>query len=434
MAVYNHGARSGTVPTRIGYAVRSGQSWAQGIVELGQDPEGDDFDRAIDPSVVFDPDTDDYLLAGLLRDEQQEWHVGLARYAASQEEWGDWTSLVEASAIDKPWVVAGEPMQNGREYYIVYLGPGRDPWKLWYLRSTNGGRDWSEAKGILVDDVHVESGFCAQPAAATYTNGPLYVAYMMPDYESFAFLQGDDDGNDVDFTQLLRLCQTGPGFAPQGPKALEISLIEGMDISDYLPKNISTIGIKTTPQLAVDPSDADRLYVVHHDVADEEFDPNAADVDVDVFVTVLERTGPYCWCPSGRIRVNDDDDPNQISDQFLPSIIVDDDGYIHVIFYDDRNYEQDDNAEEPRFDVYYAYSVDGGEHWTNEELEYDPDDPNAPRVPAVNLDAELDLRGFELGEYIGITYYDSAVWTSYAGTWDEEEDEQSLIWSTRIEW
>jgi hypothetical protein len=183
-----------------------------------------------------------------------------------------------------------------------------------------------------------------------------------------------------------------------------------------------------------DPNDPDVLYLVYHDIVDpnDPNDPN--DVDVDVFLVVLERTGSYCWCPSGRIRVNDDDDPNQISDQFLPSIIVDDDGYIHVIFYDDRNYEQDDNAEEPRFDVYYAYSVDGGEHWTNEELEYDPDDPNAPRVPAVNLDAELDLRGFELGEYIGITYYDSAVWTSYAGTWDEEEDEQSLIWSTRIEW
>ena len=62
--------------------------------------------------------------------------------------------------------------------------------------------------------------------------------------------------------------------------------------------------------------------------------------------------------------------PPEEKDQFLPSVTVDDQGRIHVIFYDDRNYEQthDPPTLQPKFDVYYAVSTNQGATFTNFEL------------------------------------------------------------------
>ena len=63
--------------------------------------------------------------------------------------------------------------------------------------------------------------------------------------------------------------------------------------------------------------------------------------------------------------------PPEEKDQFLPSVTVDDQGRIHVIFYDDRNYEQTHNNPPtllPKFDVYYAVSTNQGATFTNFEL------------------------------------------------------------------
>ena len=119
------------------------------------------------------------------------------------------------------------------------------------------------------------------------------------------------------------------------------------------------------------------------------------------------------------------------SDQFLPAVTVDDQGRIHVILYDDRAYrplgqhdgQQEPGEAEPRFDVYYAVSVDQGQSWIEQKLVLEPVDE-----PAADLNLEPLSDGFELGEYVGITWYappgagPTEIWTAFTGTLSTDDD------------
>ena len=443
--------------SRIAYAVYQEGAWRDDAI---LDPNT--TTQVIDPSVVFNPytdanDPDEFIAAALLGGKGD---ILVSHYPGPTDpnDFGNWEAVADwptyphdpenSYGADKPWIVAGAE----DEYYIIYrLRPPGEAYGYAYLRTTDGGDSWypdpdpndpNNSGAITTSAGRVTGGFCAQPAV--YDDGPLYVAYITGDV--IAFLQGDDDGNEVNFTQLLKICHIGVGSGPQGHIALEIPLTVG-DVTDYLPR-VTWWQIKTVPQLAADPSDPDTLYVVYHDVAEDPNDPNDPnDVDVDVFLVVLEKMAGYNWCPSSRIRVNEPDDFNETSDQFLPAVTVDTAGRIHVIYYDDRDFiDQVDGQTDPpaKFNVYYAYSIDGGENWTYRKLFALPD--------RAALDMGDDIVGyFEPGEYIGISYYRDTqeqrdeVWTSFTGTArtvgdpndpndPNHSDDEAVIWSSLIDW
>ncbi len=179
--------------------------------------------------------------------------------------------------------------------------------------------------------------------------------------------------------------------------------------------------VHTSPQLAADPTDPNRLYLVYHDT-----DPEAPS-DVNVYLTSLVYSGGQ-WTALPRVKVNNDG--NAATDQFLPSIVVDDFGVIHIIFYDDRQYVQGDSAPDAQYDVWYARSVDGGANFEdNSELW------GLSGLPALDeTTASTSLR--KPGEYIGITYFSALdqIWTSYGGTsLFDPSNEQTVIWSSKIQ-
>ena len=94
-------------------------------------------------------------------------------------------------------------------------------------------------------------------------------------------------------------------------------------------------------------------------------------------------------------RVNDDPAGRQ---QFLTWMIVDQKtGYIWFVFYDRRNYSDDET------DVYMAVSKDGGETFTNFKVS------NCPFVPS---------SGVFFGDYTNVSVYDNVVrpiWTNLSG-------------------
>ena len=92
---------------------------------------------------------------------------------------------------------------------------------------------------------------------------------------------------------------------------------------------------------------------------------------------------------------------------------------------DPGNDQQPDDTALPKFDVFYAWSSDHGVNWGYAELYADPAEPA--------LDwAREDV---DPHEYNGIAWYDDSVWTTYAGTWqDDPQGNQAVISASRIDW
>lgn len=394
------------------YDIQSG-IWSEGTVAMGI------YVDLADPSIAYDPQSCDFVMVGVGFDGLSQ-DVVVARYDAQDCVTGDgsfspWTAVHEGVQFefDKPWIVAGEPA----EYYLVYSHIVGPTWRYAYRRSTDGGVNW-QGGDITVAGQPVFGIWPSQPTVAGA--GPLYIAYMRTN-SRIRFLSGQDQPNDlVSFTQLTAgLWQT---VAP-----LEVLLNAGGDIDTLLPGMFLA---KRTPQLAADPNNADTLYLVYHDTATA--DPN--DKDVNIYLRKLTRLLGSIWSVGGRVKVNNDVTPYE-SDQFLPSVTVDDQGRIHIIFYDDRNYnltsDQEDNSPDPKFDVYYAFSDDQGAGFTNFELY------GIPPAPAL----EFGLTGSPFanpGEYIGISFYErgpaTEVWTSFTGTSTQDPclTDKSVIFSSRI--
>ncbi len=141
----------------------------------------------------------------------------------------------------------------------------------------------------------------------------------------------------------------------------------------------------------------------------------------DDIVMIKSTDGGQTWLPP--LRVNDDP-PGVDVDQFHPWLIVNQDGVIVMIFYDQRQ-----DPGHYLFDVFAAYSFDGGETFTTNhritEVSSSPDDLKKSSIPGEAADVEGMFRGDgtyafyspmagKIAEYIGVSAYHDyvvAVWT-----------------------
>ncbi len=134
---------------------------------------------------------------------------------------------------------------------------------------------------------------------------------------------------------------------------------------------------------------------------------------------VKSPDGGQTW--SVPLRINDDD-PDLNIDQFHPWLTVNQDGVVIVIFYDQRT-----DPNHYLFDVFAAYSFDGGHTFTANhritDVSSSPDDLKKP-LPRDEWEGQfdeagvyhplMDSRAGRIAEYIGVTsFHDSvtAVWT-----------------------
>jgi hypothetical protein len=117
--------------------------------------------------------------------------------------------------------------------------------------------------------------------------------------------------------------------------------------------------------------------------------------DTDILFT-RSTNGGDTW--SDPVRINDDPQGNGC-DQFHPWTFVDNNGTIHVVFYDRRN-----DPANLLMDVYLTESTDAGMTWSaNQRVTTVSSDPTAGSAKAGLL-----------GEYIGLTAFDGCthpVWT-----------------------
>ena len=364
------------------------------------DPLGEDLRvyGATDPAVAYDTANNRFLIAELLTQ-----NIKVTRYNPNTDTLKVPKNGIheEDGGLDKPWIVRGQNDVNRQEFYVTAF---RNP-PARYGRSLDGGVTWENE-----EDMPVISTFSIEPSVALPTpTSPLYLVYTLAGIADYYFLQGDDNGTLVDFSHLtdslgapifvspLRNCGNCTLIAP-GP-----------------------FPVKPSPHLAADPTNPDRLYLVYFDLA-----PGSAD-DLDVLCVRLDHIGGMAgWSVGTPVRVNDDvNDPDVHTDQILPDLAVDDAGRVHVVFYDDRNYDQLDTETEAKYDVYYAYSLDAGQTFTNVKLVANPDQTALDH--SLVVDSKVPL------EYPGIATFANEVWVSFAGTYDQDTtDDKSVIYVTKI--
>ena len=162
-----------------------------------------------------------------------------------------------------------------------------------------------------------------------------------------------------------------------------------------------------------------------------------------MYLQRLTKSGTE-WRASSRIRVNNEETTYE-SDQFVPALTVDEEGYVHIVFYDDRRFtdpddpndpeedQQPDSTEHPKYDAYYAWAPIGNLNFNNGDrnvrLYLDHEDPADP--PALDWGLLVN----EPREYIGITWYNDSIWMTYPGTDSgDPQANDSVVWSTRVNW
>ena len=413
---------------RAWYAAYNKQThlWASGEI----DPNTP-FEAIVDLSIACDSHDGGFLACALAGVDilTCRFEPGPVSGEVTPRQWESAHHSSPGFSLDKPWIVAGDPdMPAGQEYYVVYMiGSDADDFGYGYLRSVNGGESWDQGPIKFASSAELVRGqFCAQPTVDG--DGPLYVAYAAGN--TIQFLMGQDaNPGGPGGVEFSRLCKE-PGEPGEDPPPVVVTVNRTYQLNLCIPGNFDTIGGRV-PQLAVDPSNPNRLCIVYHDTPTS--DPG--DKDLNVYLHMLTKTGEY-WELGPKRQINDPLATTYESDQFMPSPIVDKSGRIHVIYVDDQKHTdgpegdlQPDTMQNPKFDVFYAWSEDQGQNWSYRELFATPPEPALDCV----------LQHFTLREYIGIAWYTSGstseIWTAFPGTYTlDPQAKDAVIWSSLIDW
>lgn len=245
-------------------------------------------------------------------------------------------------AQDKAWIAVDRTNNNQYVTWTQFDEYGvSDPNKksnILFSKSTDGGESWSTAKrinqtsGDCVDSDNTVEG--AVPAVGP--NGEIYVAWAGPD--GLVFDKSTDGGDTWKDTDIVITSIPG-GWDYDIPG---ISRCNGLPITDC-----DLSGGQYNGNIYVNWSDQ----------------RNGFD-NTDIWL-VRSSDGGNNW--SSPIRVNDDTTQNH---QFLTWMDIDQStGYIYFVFYDRRNYSDNQT------DVFLAISKDGGQSFENYKISNSPFTP-----------------------------------------------------------
>lgn len=375
---------------RVAYAVSEdgGESWT----DMGFLPRPDGCSsEQLDPTVAADPLGEfagDFIGGAVIKCSGFSPVRGqVARMPETETEFDEVIALSNGSqtcSTDYTQLAVGpDPSgpQGATHLYMTCFTVGNDigctnPESLALFRSVDAGETWSSRTFVEVNNTILS--LVASPWPVVTSDGTLYIAYNHRISESAREIEvvANANAGSGQFTNLAlnhsRISFTFPN--------------NGKMYGNYIPGDFRVLhGI----QMASDPTDPNVLYIVYHDFDEAPQDPGD-DADVDVYLIRGEyNSQSEEWEWSERIRINDDD-PDVEQDQFFPTIVVDDYGDLHIAWFDTRNDPQgpDDDV---LISLYYAFSDDGGQTFTNYE------------VDEVAIDTFLLQEPDFIGDYIRIT-------------------------------
>lgn len=287
------------------------------------------------------------------------------------------------------------------------------PSRVMFAASPDGGQHWNDT--VMVGAPRYipcygsinPGGHFSQPLAGQ--DGSVYVFWIVRDFENVF-------GDCVPY-QLLRFNKsTDAGQTWQGER--DLNVVEGYGLTG----DIKTYSQPVTAADLTGGLHAGNLYLEYRTTA------SAYPYDADIFFRRSLDTG-HTW--TDPIRVNDDPVGYSI-DQFHNWMVCNEEGILVSVWYDQRT-----TTVAPVFDVFAAYSYDGGATWT-ENQRISSVSINPMLLAAAQARAAASPQGTAaaglIAEYIGLACsHDEvvAVWTDtrdalgtgsgqdvYAATWN----------------
>ena len=346
------------------YSNDGGYNWTQGYLSSTNGVWGD-------PCLIADNNNNFYFFH-LSNPQDGHWidRIVCQKSSDGGETWNDgsYTGLNGDKDQDKAWATFDIGSQNIYVTWTQFDGYGstrsKDSTNILFSKSSDLGNIWSQAIRInqvacdCVDDDNTVEG--AVPA--TGVNGEIYVSWAGP--EGIVFDRSLDYGETWLDKDVLVCDQVG-GW--------------NMDIPGIYRCN-------GMPITVCDTSKSEYRGTIYICYGDKKY----GEVDADVWLVRSADNGDTWSLPK---RVNND---GRGKHQFFPWMTVDQvTGYVYVVFYDRRNYEDNQT------DVYLAVSKDGGTTFSNIKISESPFTPDA---------------GVFFGDYNNITAYNNVIrpiWTRF---------------------
>jgi hypothetical protein len=329
----------------VGYYVSwdGGENWTRGLIPgyWGGPPSVlSGFDGAGDPVVCFGPEGNVYISgicfnrannpAGFGYEPLRGDGIFVAKSTDGGETFDQVTMLIFAlqpllTFHDKEWMAVD--MNNGNVYVAWAAFMGLSVANILLSRSTDGGNSFGRPQ--VISEILARE-FANQGTTIQVTpDGTVHVFWI--DFgagdagdEQIIYIYSTDNGQSFSIPiPICRLTEIPRNELPNCDYRTPTLLMSAVDLSDT-----NTSG---------------SLYVTWNDYRNE---------DADIYL-IYSRDNGETW--SDAIRVNDDKERNG-KDQFFSAVAVSDQGYVHLIFYDRR-----DDEDNTLLQVYYTLSKNGGE-------------------------------------------------------------------------
>ncbi len=353
--------RSSDGTWKIGVATSNdgGRTWQDGLLRPSQPQSGNEWD----PMTARDPRTGRLWAGGLATYDQSLFAARLVPGTSTFEA----PVAIGDDVGDKGWMAAGRRagQPNATRLFVAYQNAG-------VRFSDDRGQTWSP---------RIETADGLGPLPRVGPDGELYIG-LWDSSAGAAVVQRSLDGG-----VTLEPART------VASRVANIELLSGAPVP-------GRFRIAPFTLIAVSPVDG-TLYAVFADVVAS----LGTNLDVDLKLFRSDDRG-VTWAALGT--------PHGVGgDQFHPWVEVGDRERVHLAYFDTRNTAQDDTDANAWIDVYYAWSDDRGQSWTETRV------TDAPFAGGSIL---WDGSGQFLGDYIGLAPTIEGAIVAYPATFNGDLD------------
>ncbi|WP_146151717.1 sialidase family protein [Ahniella affigens] len=364
--VWMDGRPGSVTDTRIAYArsMDGGNTFQSG--DLPKPSQVSAAAPTFDPMTAILPNTHEVLVAAMTRSftlgsDNTLWS---SRHGVDGAPFEASTRLLQQTSVDKGWMAAG-PAPGNASQIVLYMAYNAGNRLL--SRSLDGGR-------TIASSLPLPGTIGYQPRVDR--NGRLTLTYF--DNGRLAFVASDDGG-----------------LTLQAPVIVATPTATSLSITTSIPGEFRA---PIFLMHAIDPTSG-RIYGVYNDVTAQ----SGNQLDVDILLTYSDDGG-LTWS-AGSIVNGDGDVPG---DQFMPWIEVDARGGVHLAWFDTREHPGLDQDGFALIDVWYAYSADRGQRFTETRLTTQPIDSARTRwAPFGGIGSQF------IGDYLALAVSDHAAYVAY---------------------